>query len=291
MAKTVALVAATALSQKIAARAKTRSGGIKTLAEGRSDIHKVNPFLIEVEAGFNVRDFESPELAEHVDNLAQSISVKGVIRPLKVRNKGGKLVLVDGECRLRGVIRAIEVYDAEIVTIPVILADRSESDADAVLGILIENSGLDLTVAGKAEVVKRLLGFGWSKDEIAQKAGMSKARVHQLLDFAGLSTEVKALVSDGTVSASTALQVARDHAFDDVATAEKIKAASATKMAASGSARVTAKALTGPSLKTALADIFGDAIIDNVGTGDDATVILSISAADYEVVKTLLKLS
>ncbi|PZR59549.1 MAG: hypothetical protein DI537_53240, partial [Stutzerimonas stutzeri] len=240
---TTALIATTDLSQKIAARAKGRTGGIKTLAEGRSDIHKVNPFLIRVEDGFNVRDFESPEVAEHVDNLAQSIAKIGVQRPLKVRNKGNELILKDGECRLRATIRAIEVYGAEIVAIPVVLADRSESDADATLGILVENSGLDLTVSGKSEIVKRLTAFGWSREDIAAKAGMSKARVIQLLEFAGLSTEIKGLVSAGTVSATAALATARAHDFDDDKTVEVIKSASATKMAASGKARVTARAL------------------------------------------------
>ncbi len=293
MATTIALSPATDLSKQIAARAKGRNGAtsIKTLMEGRSDVFKINPFDIEVEDGFNVRDFESPEVAEHVDGLALSISEVGVQRPLKVRNKGGKLILVDGECRLRAVVRAIEVYGAEINAIPVILADRAMSDADAALGILVDNSGLDVSPLGKSIVVKRLTAFGWSQADIAKKAGMSKARVIQLLDLAGLSTEVKGLISAGTVSATTALATARANNFDDDKTAAQIKEA-ATKVAASGKARVTSRALTGGSLKTTLAGIFGaEGVAETISDGEVDAVALTISADDWATVQKLLKLA
>lgn len=284
-----AISSTTDLGKSIAARAASRSGGIKSLAEGRSDTFKVNPFLIEVAEGFNVRDFASAEVSDHIDALAQSIAQIGVQRPLKVRNKGNKLILVDGECRLRAAIRAIDVYGAEIRTVPVILADRSMSEADATLGILVENSGLDVSPLGKAEVVKRLIAFGWTKDDIAEKAGMSKARVFQLLDLSGLSPEVKTLISEGTVSATTALTVAKANDFDDEKTAEQIKEASKTKMAASGKARVTARTLGAPSLKSALASIISGATVET--DSDSDTVHLTITADDYAAIQRLLKLA
>ncbi len=286
-----AISSTTDLGKSIAARAASRSGGIKSLSEGRSDTFKVNPFLIEVAEGFNVRDFSSSEVTDHIDALAQSIAQIGVQRPLKVRNKGNKLILVDGECRLRATIRAIDAYSAEIRTIPVILADRSMSEADATLGILVENSGLDVSPLGKAEVVKRLIAFGWTKDDIAEKAGMSKARVFQLLDLSGLSSEVKTLISEGTVSATTALTVAKANDFDDEKTAEQIKTASKTKMAASGKARVTARALGTPSLKSAVASIISGAGVETFSDGDNDSVTLTISADDYAALQRLLKLA
>lgn len=298
---TAALALTSDLGKKIAARAAGRTGGIKNLAEGRSDVHKLNPVHIEIESGFNIRDFDNdPIVIEHVDNLAQSIAQIGVQRPLKVRNKGNRFILVDGECRLRATIRAIDFYGAEIHTVPVIIADRSMNDADATLGLLVENSGLDVTPLGKGEAVKRLINFGWSKEEVATKSGMSKSRIGQLLDLVGLGSEVQALIKDGTLTATAALGVAREVHFDDAKIVERVKAAVEAKQsapakgkaAASAKTRVTARALTSvPSLKSALATIIGDADVENVGSGDDATVILTISAADYAAVKTLLKLA
>ena len=101
--------ATTPLGKQIAARAEGRTGGIREIAEGRSDVHRVNPFLIKIEPGFNAREIDAPSTQEHIDELAQSIAKIGVQRPLKVRNKGGEMLLKDGECRLRATIRAIEV--------------------------------------------------------------------------------------------------------------------------------------------------------------------------------------
>ncbi len=283
------MTAASPLSKQIAARAADRTGGIKQIAEGRSDVFKLNPFKIEVEPGFNVRDFGSTALEEHVDGLAQSIAKIGVQRPLKIRNKGNRFVLVDGECRLRAVVRAIEVYGAEIHTIPVTVADRGLSDADAVLGILVENSGLDVTPLGKAEVVKRLTAFGWSEADIAEKAGLSKGRVGQLLSLMGLGEEIKKLIRADKISATTALQVARDNGFDDEKTLAAIKAG-ATVAAERGKTRVTAKSVASPKATETIGGIISGADVEYV-SGEDETVILTISKADYAVMCAALKIT
>lgn len=278
--------ATTPLGKQIAARAEGRTGSIKVIAEGRSDLHRVNPFAISVEPGFNAREIDSPSTQQHIDELAQSIAQIGVQRPLKVRNKGGNLVLKDGECRLRATIRAIEVYGAEIHTIPVILADRSESDADSALGILVENSGLPLTPLAKAKVVSRLKGFGWSDDEIASKAGMSKARVSQLLDLNGLGEEVKSLIRDEIVSPTLAVEIARSKNWDDAATVAEIKAGQ-KEAAARGKSRVTAKSVT-TKVKpiTVVSDVISAAMI----SVDGDKVSIQITRDEWDQVRAALKI-
>ncbi len=282
----------TDLGKKIAARAEGKTGGIKNISEGRSDIFRINPKLIEVEDGFNARDFDSPTVIEHIDNLARSIAQVNVKRPLKVRNVGGKYVLTDGECRLRATWRAIEVYNAEIVTIPVMLADRHESAADATLGLIIENSGMELTPLGKADVVKRLKVFGWSEAEIADKAGMSRARVTQLLEMVGLSEDIKALIRNETISPTLALDVARANDFDEAKTLEDIRSGQ-EKVAAKGKTRVTKRAVTGAagavSVKAKVAELIGTA--DVVRDEEDNMIVASFTEADWIKVCELLKIS
>lgn len=282
------LEATTPLAKKIAARAEGRTGGIKAIADGRSDVFRVNPFLIKIEDGFNAREIDSPSTQQHIDELAQSIAKIGVQRPLKVRNKGGVMLLKDGECRLRATIRAIEVYEAEIHSIPVLLADRSESDADSALGILVENSGLPLTPLAKAVVVTRLKGFGWNDDDIAEKAGMSKARVTQLLDLNGLGEEVKSLIRAEVVSPTLALDIARKNKWDDDATVAEIKDAQ-VKVAARGKTRVTAKAVAKVKPINTLADIFAAAEVetDDGGEGEDIVMITMTPDQWATVCKTL----
>jgi hypothetical protein len=113
------------LAKEIAARAKGKTGGIKSIAEGRSDVFQINPYLIEVEEGFNARSFDSPDVRAHIDGLATSIKENGVRNPLRIRKKGDKFTLVDGECRLRATFLAIESYGAEIRSVPVRIQDRA----------------------------------------------------------------------------------------------------------------------------------------------------------------------
>lgn len=285
------------LGQKIADRAAGRTGGIKQLSEGRSDIFKVNPYLIEVEDGFNVRNFESEELVNHIDSLAQSIAQIGVQRALTVRVRDGRLVLKDGECRLRATIRAIEVYGAEIATVPVRPSERYESDADAVLGILVENAGLPLDLLAKSNVVKRLKAFGWSDNEIADKAGMSKSFVYRLLELAGLGDDIKMMVRNGTVSASLALDTARENGFD---TAKTIQAIEEAKVVAenAGKTRVTkstvaaSKGSSGSvTVRQKVAEILNRADVDKIDNDEDPTVTVTMSADEWKNICDLLKLT
>ena len=287
---TQALIATTDLAKKIAARAEGKTGGIKNLTEGRSDVNRINPFLIKIEPGFNEREFDSETVLEHIDGLAQSIAEVGVRRPLTVRNKNGEMVLKDGECRLRATIRAIEVYGAEIVTVPVILADRSESDADATLGILVENSGLPITPLGKANVVKRLKAHGWSNAEIAARAGMSAPRVSQLLDLSGLSEDIKALIRDDTVSATLALEVTRRHEWNSASALKELKTAQQTAVA-KGKKRVTAKSVATTKPIDSVAALLSNAIVTaEQEDGEEAIVQIVSSPDEWAAICALLKI-
>ena len=283
----------TDLAQSIAARSSTSrgiTGGMKQRAVCRSDEFQVNPFDIVVKEGFNVRNFESPELKEHIDSLARSIASNGVKRALKVRSEGGQFVLVDGECRMRAVMVAIEVYGAEVVSVPVKLTDRSENDADATLGLIVENSGLALDPLATSEVLKRLRAFGWSDDRIAERTGMSKAKVAYSLSLGGLSEGVKSLINKGVIAPSLALEIARRNDFNDNATLAEINEGEKAA-AAKGKARVTAKVLTGDS-KVAIRTIINMADLEKIDAVEDAeaTVCLTFSESDWVRVAAFFKL-
>ncbi len=284
-------IPSTDLSRAIAARTEGRSGGIKTLAEGRSDIHKVNPFLINVEEGFNVRDFDSDRMKEHVDALAQSIVKVGLKRALKVRMKNGKLTLVDGECRLRAVYRAIEVYSAEIRTIKVELADKGMSDADATLGIAVENGSLELTALEKGAVFKRLENYGWSISDIAESVGLTAVRVTQLIELTSVPEAVKVMIREGDIAATLAWDIAKKADFDETVIMARVGEAK-VKAGEAGKTRVTARNVTGSrsSLAEKIAAIIAAADIDEDTTEDQHVVCISMSRAEADSLAKLLKI-
>lgn len=183
--------------------------GISQIVKGRADLYKVDPRDIHVVDGFNARNFDDPDNAEHIENLAMSIAEIGVKTPLRVRYNNGQIELVDGECRLRATMLAIS-RGAEILTVPVITEDRYANDADLVLSQLTSNSGKNFTPIEKAAAFKRLIGFGWSEADIAKKSGMTKIRVMQLLELSAAPAEVAQMVSQGKVSASLAIETLRD---------------------------------------------------------------------------------
>lgn len=181
-----------------------KQGGIKDIALGRSDLFHLAPTDLHVKEGWNQRE-ESPELDEHIDTLAQSISQIGVKNPLTVYWEGGRAFISDGHCRFRAIRRAIDVYGAPLEKVPVITEDRYSSEADRILSMLVRNSGRPLTPFEQSKVMKRLLSLGWEEKDIAEKCGVTTRRVQQLLSLQAAPEEVKAMVRAGDVSASLAI--------------------------------------------------------------------------------------
>lgn len=273
----------------------SKATGIASIAEGRSDIHRVNPRLLQIEPGWNVRDFNDPDTIEHVDMLAQSIAEKGVEEPITVVWKDGKAFIRNGECRFRATIRAIEHYKAEIKTVPVKAEDRYASPEDQLLSQFTRNSGKPFTSMEMGVLFKRLLGHGWQAVDIAKKAGISPARVSQILDLQTMPTQVKAMVSAGQVSASLAAKTVKEHnpqvavqILQDAVAEATANGASKVKPSHVEAAAPKPPAKTGTvDLKTVIKEAFEASDIDNSGSGD---VVITMPNNQWELIRQLLKL-
>lgn len=176
---------------------------IKTESIGRKDLFLIEPSKIVEKPGWNVRD-NSPELETHIEELAGSISEIGVQQPLTVYMENDVIYLSDGHCRLAAVNRAIS-RGAEIKSVPCRVEERYSNEADRVLAMIVRNSGKSLTPLEKSKVVKQLLNFGWKREEIASKTGLSNVYIGQLLEMQTMPEDLKSMVTSGNVSASTAL--------------------------------------------------------------------------------------
>ena len=186
-----------------------KTSGIASIAQGRSDMYRVNPRDLHIKSGWNNRDLTDPTNVEHIDMLAKSIAEIGVKKPLVVYWEDGKAYVSDGHCRLHAAIRAIEVYKAEIKTVPVVTDDRYANEADRIFGQIVHNQGKPFSQLEQAKVFKRLVDLGWQQGDIAKKAGMSAGRVSQILELLTMPEGVKTIVVNGNVSATMAMNVAR----------------------------------------------------------------------------------
>lgn len=201
--------------------------------KGKRDSYPVDPRALKVDPTYNVRDMKDPETIAHVRWLADSIKESGVRVPLEVRLDGSDIIVVAGHCRHAATMLAIS-EGAEIETVPTIPEPKGTNEVERVLNLVISNSGKALTPLAIAEVVRRLMAFGWDAAKIAQRLGWkSAAAVDQYVTLLGAAPDVQAMVRSGEVAASTAAKVVKK---------EGVKAGASLK-AAAAHGKITAKTL------------------------------------------------
>lgn len=221
--------------------------GIQSLAQRRTDELHIAPSLIHVREGFNGRDWNDPANHEHVAHLADQILAEGGIRqPLTVYMDDGVVCLEHGECRLRAV-PIVESRGLQIPTVPVRVS-KSRDEADRVAGMLMDNSGKPFSTLETAGVVRRLLDAGKDFAWIAQRTGYTLVRLKQLVDVAALPEPVQEQVAEGTISATEAVRVVKQHGEEAPAIIEQAAALSTEEGGAKAgrATRATLEAVTRP---------------------------------------------
>jgi ParB/RepB/Spo0J family partition protein len=169
----------------------------------RRDVFEVDPQAIEVRDGWNPRkDFGG------ADELKQSIIENGVRVPLTVKVDGERIVLVDGERRLRAVLAAI-AEGAEIVSVPAMLSRRGVSDVEAMIDALVKNDGKPLTATEEAEAFRRLAAWGMSQADIARRVGRSQPYVCGRLMLVDAAPEVKSAIDNKEVNIKAAARIVK----------------------------------------------------------------------------------
>ena len=267
-----------------------KTTGLASISEGRSDIHRIAPHNIHVKSGWNSRDFKDPANVAHIEMLAKSIAEVGVKEPLTVNWEEGKAYLEDGECRLRATLYAIEFLKADIKTIPCKVGERYANEADRLFGQQLRNSGKPFTALEQAKLFKRLLDMGWNQGDIAKRAGMSAARISQILDYNTMPEGVKTMVQNGQVAPSTAMAVIKSEGTQAEAALQQGWATAASE----GKAKVTAahvQTATGGApkvnVKAAVRDAFEYADIDDE---DNEVVIIKMPQEQFEIIRKVLGL-
>lgn len=231
-----------AIAKKVKALAKGKST-IKEIAVGRSDIFQVNPFDLNVKDGYNSRVMDSAENKAHIDWLARSIAKHGVKKPMEVSLEGGKLFVEDGFCRFFATRRAMEVYGAEVRSVPVQKVEKGANEADKLLKQIISNSGKPLSALEQGHLVKRLLGLGWTIEQTAAEISRSPTHVNNLLELQEAPEQVKKMIADGVVTATLAQQVLRDSKTP--AAAVTVLRGAVEKAKVTGKTKATAKHVDG----------------------------------------------
>jgi ParB/RepB/Spo0J family partition protein len=197
---------------------------IKNIAQGRSDLYRLDPKLIQVKADWNSRDASDPANANHINELAASIKEIGVKKPLVCYMESDVVYVTDGHCRLAAVMQLVNA-GVEIKSVPVMVEDRHSNEADRIFSQIVHNSGKPLTGIEQANVFKRLIALGWAQKDIALKAGISGGRVSQLLELLTLPLVLQKFITEGKASASMVLNTFKKHNGDVALTVAELTGA------------------------------------------------------------------
>lgn len=263
---------------------------IKDIANGRSDLYRVDPNLIQIKEGWNSREGTDPANAAHVAELAASIREVGVKKPLVCYMENEVVYVTDGHCRLQAVMHLIE-EGVEIKTVPVMVEDRHANEADRIFSQIVHNAGKPLTSLEQAKVFKRLVDLGWAQKDIASKAGISGGRVSQLLELLILPAILQKYIIEGKASANMVLTIYKKHKQNvdetimELNGAVKVAEESGRKRAMpKDTAEGGAKKGDGEarqSLKNYLKELVATAYADERVDDTESMVTISFSEADW----------
>lgn len=169
----------------------------ENMAEGdrvlQLDLHLLDPNPYQPR-----NDFDEASL----DELAQSISVHGILQPLLVvKGMANRYTIIAGERRWRAARKA------GLSTVPAIV--REYDDRQLMEAALIENlQRTDLNPVEEAEAISVLMGkYGLTQEIVSARVGKSRSTVANALRILTLSEPILQMVRDGRLSSGHARAV------------------------------------------------------------------------------------
>lgn len=192
----------------------------------------IDPRVLEVEEGFNAR----PLNADHVAEMSLALRNGATFPPLDVRVDDNRILIVDGHHRHAAALDAIEKgFDIKSLD----CRQFRGNDADRVAHMLNSASGLALTPLQLGVQYRKLLGYGWSEKQIADRRGKSVQHVKDMVLLGEANSDVHQAVNAGQISGTAALAIVKKHGSKAGAVIQEgLEAAQAA-----GKTKVTAKAL------------------------------------------------
>jgi ParB/RepB/Spo0J family partition protein len=142
-----------------------------------------------IDVGPNVRELDS----DHVDRLARSIELRGLISPLTVRPAG------DGYALVAGWHRHAACQKAGLTEVDIVLRDREATTGDTAAENIVRK---DLTPLGEANAIAAMLEEGYTPQGAAEVLGWSPQLVAARAKILELSEDAQRLLDRGELPVS-----------------------------------------------------------------------------------------
>lgn len=169
--------------------------------------------------GLNIRIHDAA-YEEHVEEVKESIKEHGFYQNHPLSGYAGRegtgsdaitfIYITGGFTRYDAAQRAIE-EGAAIEELPVVLKPPGTSMVDITVALAMDNTGEPLRPYEKAVIVKRLIGYGKTEEEIAGKLKITEQYVKDLLYMMSLPQAVQNMVIGGDTTLHTAIVTTRKH--------------------------------------------------------------------------------
>jgi len=255
---------------------------MKSAEAKKGDLWQVPIGSIKILPDFNVRVRDTDAYKAGITELKDSIVANGYYPHKPLAGYTAKvgddtiIYLEDGHRRLEAVEAAnFELgADAQITSLPVIVAPAATTMEDMLVNLVQSNSGKDLTPYEKGLVVKRLLGFGMDKKQVAARLGFTPRYIDDMLVLVAAPVAVRNLMLNDRISSTQALRELRK---DPAKAAERLTAAVKAAEGAGktkATAKDTARAAGGaPAVKMQRINL-----LVNFGKGDVMGSVLKVLA-------------
>jgi len=144
---------------------------------------------------------------EEIERLSADIQKRGQLQPIRVRwsAEHSKWLIIAGERRWRAITKA------GLDKITCMFIDREMSESDIRAEQLVENLlREDLNGIEEAKSFATLMELnGWSATQLSENINVSKGKVSKALKLLKLPQELQDQIESGTLSASTAYELAK----------------------------------------------------------------------------------
>lgn len=175
--------------------------------EAPGGVREIDLTLIRANPNQPRKQFDDASL----DELAHSITDKGVLQPILLRPVDGGFEIIAGERRWRA------AQKAQLHRIPALI--RELDDAATAEVALIENvQRADLNAIEEAEAYKKLIvSFAHKQEDVGRIVGKSRSHVANLLRLLDLPEDVKSLLLRGDISMGHARAIATSPHASEIA--------------------------------------------------------------------------
>lgn len=194
----------TAKESKENKETKGKTLSIKDISLGRSELHNIDPRVIQVFPGFNVRK----DMGD-IKGLAASIRENGVQEPLQVFIKDNTVYVDRGHRRLEAV-KMLIAEGLDIKSIPCRIEPKGVSEEERIVGLITSNDGMPLSVLEKAVVYDRLAKFGWDDCAIAKRFGISQSSVSNARLLVDLPKPVEKAIINEQIAPTYVMELRRE---------------------------------------------------------------------------------